>query len=113
MRQSGRKSIMLIGLLRGLLAKRTCGVQGMGVYNPPTTEVQHYQLQTMSDTHEVTLLLAQWANGNERALDDLTPLVYRELRRLAASYLPKEREGHTLPTRAARIGRTSTEWLRD
>ena len=87
---------MLIGLLRGLLAKRTCGVQGMGVYNPPTTEVQHYQLQTMSDTHEVTLLLAQWANGNERALDDLTPLVYRELRKLAASYLPKGREGHTL-----------------
>jgi RNA polymerase sigma factor (TIGR02999 family) len=50
----------------------------------------------MSDTHEVTLLLAEWANGNQRALDDLTPLVYRELRQLAASYLRKERQGHTL-----------------
>jgi RNA polymerase sigma-70 factor, ECF subfamily len=50
----------------------------------------------MSDTHEVTLLLAEWAKGNQRALDDLTPLVYRELRQLAASYLRKERQGHTL-----------------
>jgi len=50
----------------------------------------------MSDTHEVTLLLAEWAKGNERAQDDLAPLVYRELRKLAASYLRKEREGHTL-----------------
>src|ERR1700680_2200789 len=68
----------------------------MGVYNSPTTEVQQYQPQTMSDTHEVTLLLAEWAKGNQRALDDLTPLVYRELRLLAASYLRKERQGHTL-----------------
>ncbi len=50
----------------------------------------------MSDPHEVTLLLAEWAKGNQRALDDLTPLVYRELRQLAASYLRKERQGHTL-----------------
>jgi RNA polymerase sigma-70 factor (ECF subfamily) len=50
----------------------------------------------MSDTREVTLLLAEWAKGNQHALDDLTPLVYRELRQLAASYLRKERQGHTL-----------------
>jgi RNA polymerase sigma-70 factor, ECF subfamily len=50
----------------------------------------------MSDTHEVTLLLAEWAKGNQSALNDLTPLVYRELRQLAASYLRKERQGHTL-----------------
>src|SRR5271166_806804 len=50
----------------------------------------------MSDTHAVTLLLAEWAKGNEQARDELTPLVYHELRKLAASYLRKEREGHTL-----------------
>src|SRR5271169_2553810 len=50
----------------------------------------------MSDTHEVTLLLSEWAKGNQQALDDLTPLVYRELRQLAASYLRKEHSGHTL-----------------
>ena len=50
----------------------------------------------MSSTHEVTLLLAKWAKGNQEALNELTPLVYKELRQLAASYLRKERQGHTL-----------------
>ncbi len=50
----------------------------------------------MSDTHDVTLLLAKWTKGNQQALDELTPLVYKELRRLAAGYLRKERQGHTL-----------------
>jgi RNA polymerase sigma-70 factor (ECF subfamily) len=50
----------------------------------------------MSVTHEVTMLLAEWAKGDQQALDTLTPLVYKELRQLAASYLRKERRGHTL-----------------
>lgn len=50
----------------------------------------------MSATHEVTSLLAAWAKGNQQALDELTPLVYKELRQLAAGYLWKERQGHTL-----------------
>jgi RNA polymerase sigma-70 factor (ECF subfamily) len=50
----------------------------------------------MSASHEVTMLLAKWAEGNQEALDELTPLVYKELRLLAASYLRKERQGHTL-----------------
>jgi RNA polymerase sigma-70 factor (ECF subfamily) len=50
----------------------------------------------MSATHEVTRLLVRWANGEKQALDDLTPLVYKELRRLAASHLRRERKSHTL-----------------
>jgi RNA polymerase sigma-70 factor, ECF subfamily len=50
----------------------------------------------MSATHNVTRLLVQWASGDKRALDDLTPLVYKELRRLAASHLRRERKSHTL-----------------
>src|SRR5271163_3574459 len=50
----------------------------------------------ISATHEVSRLLAEWAKGNEQALDALTPMVYRELRQLAASYLRKEYPGHTL-----------------
>jgi RNA polymerase sigma factor (TIGR02999 family) len=50
----------------------------------------------MSATHDVTQLLVEWANGDKQALDDLTPLVYKELRRLAASHLRKERSSHTL-----------------
>jgi len=71
----------------------------------------------MSDTHDVTLLLAEWARGNENALNDLTPLVYRELRQLAASYLRKERQGHTLqPTALVHeaylrlVGQTNSNW---
>jgi RNA polymerase sigma-70 factor (ECF subfamily) len=50
----------------------------------------------MSDTHEVTSLLVKWGEGNPQALDELTPLVYKELRQLASSYLREERQGHTL-----------------
>jgi RNA polymerase sigma factor (TIGR02999 family) len=50
----------------------------------------------VAESHEVSRLLAEWAKGNSGALEELTPLVYRELRRLAASYLRRERLGHTL-----------------
>ncbi|MBX3621610.1 MAG: sigma-70 family RNA polymerase sigma factor [Rhizobacter sp.] len=44
----------------------------------------------------VTRLLKRWAAGDAQALDQLVPLVYDELRRLAARHLHQEREGHTL-----------------
>ena len=50
----------------------------------------------MSATRDVTQLLVEWASGDQQALDKLTPLVYRELRQLAASHLRKERDSHTL-----------------
>ena len=50
----------------------------------------------MVAAHEVTLLLGEWAQGNSQALDQLTPLVYAELRQLAAGYLRHERRDHTL-----------------
>jgi RNA polymerase sigma factor (TIGR02999 family) len=49
---------------------------------------------------DVTTLLANWRKGDRSALDELTPLVYRELRRLAASYMKRERSDHTLQTTA-------------
>jgi len=45
---------------------------------------------------EVTRLLWEWKNGNQAAVDALTPIVYSELRRLAASYLRDERAAATL-----------------
>jgi RNA polymerase sigma factor (TIGR02999 family) len=47
-------------------------------------------------SQEVTVLLAKWGQGDREALDALTPLVYNELRKLAKSYLRRERVGHTL-----------------
>ncbi|HYV09863.1 MAG TPA: sigma-70 family RNA polymerase sigma factor [Pyrinomonadaceae bacterium] len=50
--------------------------------------------------HEITQLLAQWREGNQSALDELYPLVYDELHRLARRYMSRERKGHTLQTTA-------------
>lgn len=45
---------------------------------------------------DVTRLLRDWSGGNQAALDALTPLVYRDLRQRARSYLRRERPDHTL-----------------
>lgn len=50
--------------------------------------------------NQVTRLLLDWSNGSESALDDLIPLVDRELHRLAHHYMRQERAGHTLQTTA-------------
>ena len=44
----------------------------------------------------ITELLGRWSRGDEEALDQLMPLVYGELRRLAGAYLRRERQQHTL-----------------
>jgi RNA polymerase sigma factor (TIGR02999 family) len=50
--------------------------------------------------HEITQLLAEWSDGNQSALDELYPLVYEELHKLARRYMSRERKGHTLQTTA-------------
>jgi RNA polymerase sigma-70 factor, ECF subfamily len=56
----------------------------------------------MDTSPDVTRLLLAWSDGDREALEELTPLVYRELKRLAESYLRRERPGHTLqPTALA------------
>jgi len=45
---------------------------------------------------EITLLLKQWSSGDQQALDRLIPLVYPELRAIAARYMTRERPEHTL-----------------
>jgi RNA polymerase sigma-70 factor, ECF subfamily len=44
----------------------------------------------------ITQLLERWSNGEEEARDELMPLVYDELHRLAVHYLHRERREHTL-----------------
>lgn len=46
--------------------------------------------------HEVTDLLVEWSEGNVEALEELMPLVFDELRKLARSHFQRESEGHTL-----------------
>jgi len=50
--------------------------------------------------HRVTQLLAEWSDGDNAALVELTPLVYEELRRLAHHFMEGQRPDHTLQTTA-------------
>ena len=51
-------------------------------------------------SHEITQLLKDWGEGDQAARDQLMPLVYEELRRMAHQHMRKERPGHTLQTSA-------------
>lgn len=68
-------------------------------------------------SNEVTELLVRWRCGDRAALDALIPLVYDELRRLAHSYLQRERSDHTLQSTALvhevygrLVGQNSPDW---
>lgn len=52
------------------------------------------------DPKEVTQLLERWSGGDTGALEQLTPLVYNELKRLARRHLVRERNDHTLESTA-------------
>jgi RNA polymerase sigma factor (TIGR02999 family) len=53
-----------------------------------------------NSTPDVTRLLIEWTGGSQHAMEELLPLVYDELRRLAGSYLRRERSDHTLQSTA-------------
>jgi RNA polymerase sigma-70 factor, ECF subfamily len=53
-----------------------------------------------SSENGITQLLQAWGHGDQQALELLTPLVYKELHRLAERYMADERPGHTLQTTA-------------
>jgi RNA polymerase sigma-70 factor, ECF subfamily len=53
-------------------------------------------IQTIARSAQHARLLAAWTQGDQAALEQLTPLVYQELHQLAHSYLRRERADHTL-----------------
>ena len=54
----------------------------------------------MAELNEITQLLLAWGQGDQSALARLVPLVQAELRRIARSYMKRERPNHTLQTTA-------------
>lgn len=71
----------------------------------------------MPQSNQVTQLLLDWSRGNGAALNELMPLVYQELRKLAGSYLRSERPDHTLQPTALiheaymrMVGKDMPEW---
>jgi RNA polymerase sigma factor (TIGR02999 family) len=66
---------------------------------------------------QVTELLVRWRNGDPAALEELVPLVYDELRRLARSHLRHEAPGHSIQSAALvheaylrMVGKTPPDW---
>jgi RNA polymerase sigma-70 factor, ECF subfamily len=49
-------------------------------------------------SHQISHLLVDWSKGNEFALEQLMPLVYEELRRMARRYMRQQPSGHTFQT---------------
>lgn len=66
---------------------------------PCRAEVQERRV-LVSDKEQVTNLLLAWQGGDEDALEELSPFVYRELHRLAGYAMAGESAGHTLQTTA-------------
>jgi RNA polymerase sigma factor (TIGR02999 family) len=58
--------------------------------------IRKFSPVTQSPPQDVTRLLIRLTEGDRAVLDDLLPLVYGELRRVAAGYLRRENSGHTL-----------------
>jgi RNA polymerase sigma factor (TIGR02999 family) len=59
-------------------------------------QADHQLVPTMTTARTITQLLADWSNGNRAAMDELTPLVYRELHTLARTYLNRASGKETL-----------------
>jgi len=54
----------------------------------------------LSDEHNVTELLHHWSHGDQQALEELLPIIYGELRKVAHQYLHREHAEQTLQTTA-------------
>ncbi len=70
-----------------------------------------------SSEHQITDILHNWSHGDPEALGKLMPIVFDELRRIAAGYFEQEGKGHTLqPTALVNevylklVGRRSVQW---
>ena len=53
---------------------------------------------TNVDSQQITSLLVEWGNGDQSALENLMPLVYDELRRIARRFMRRQSAGHTFQT---------------
>jgi hypothetical protein len=86
-RQKHIFKVVTAAVFRSLCEASLCGVY----------EKSHGLRVRFSDA-EITQWLTDWSNGDRSALEKLTPLVYRELHRLAHAYMRGERVGHALQT---------------
>jgi RNA polymerase sigma-70 factor, ECF subfamily len=93
-RSSGPRLIFLV--LRGQTLVNLPAVIGNG----PVQSNGNSPAGGHATSSQITQLLAKWSDGDQSALEELTPLVYDELRRIAHHYMAGARPDHTLQTTA-------------
>jgi len=71
------------------------GVRVLSVASVDTAHGTGFDAPVANGARTVTLLLRDWRGGDRAALDELLPIIYAELHKLAAGYLRGERVGHT------------------
>lgn len=81
----------------GVIARRP---DSAGPYNPDSQPMAKAPQPDSPSGTDVSVLLRAWSGGDQTALERLTPVVYRELHRLAGRYMRRERPGHSLQTTA-------------
>jgi RNA polymerase sigma-70 factor (ECF subfamily) len=70
------------------------------VYNLQASQSSFPKILREDMAESITELLIQWRKGDKAALDELMPVVYDELQRLARVFMGRERQNHTLQTSA-------------
>src|SRR5437764_240626 len=67
--------------------------------NSPS-QFEPFMPEKPANSPEITQLLVAWGKGDETALDQLIPVVYGELRRIAGNFMRRQNPGHTLQASA-------------
>lgn len=75
--------------------KRCSCFKAFGLYSPRKPNPSN---MPDDSSHQITLLLHEWNKGDDHALEQLMPLVYEELRRMAHGYLNRQAPNHTFQT---------------
>jgi RNA polymerase sigma-70 factor, ECF subfamily len=82
-------------ILRGLIQVGVWAIDSLRALIPECpANLKRGRMQT--PPNEITQLLRKWSEGDRAALNELMPVVYQELRKLAGGYLRGEKPGHTL-----------------
>ena len=77
----------------------------LGFYEKHEACARRFEVEDLASelNNEITTLLTEWSQGDVTALDRLAPLVYPQLRLIAASYLRREDRGHIARESAMQI----------
>lgn len=77
-----------------------CSLRWIDRFAIKTDTKSDIDVRSMTSSPTVTTLLRNWRSGDKDALEELVPLIYDDLRRIAARHLRSERSGHTLQATA-------------